>query len=505
MIDPHDIIRLHIVGQPPQDLTMASVTPILVQQPRDLVEGSTYQMVLLDVEFHHAPPSLAPEVVRRAKHLPKTISRATLLKVLGLHAYCRYAKHTCLLWQNRHAIPVQQRALLNLQHGDYVKIVLPPPRGVLQQRSTREVAQCFRRGYAASTAQVVLEAHPQGYDVQDMPILDTLMFIPSVADLDYDRDAMALFQLSGPSRPALDPWPNFLSRPTDTICAKLGDQDQVEPQDFQVPVDAPLPVGRPTLQFCNEPALLQDLYPIWLNFPDVEVEEEGRVLYAQTWYTDHLYYPRCEAPRPVRLLHDPWAWAEAIAQAWDDRLDPDSPFDLYLVRPQPRRALGSGDQAVPHVLIVQHPQPLTRSIHIFHIEAGASATTASSLALVCGSPLNRADLIDRLGIASPLAVSSLVDCAIWHGDHLLDYQEHYPLENGFGFLVIQNHLQDIVRRAAATTSSSSSSLSLLQVKAARRMVRLEDHQPPHLHRLLFRSNGCSTTSRTLTSSHCRTL
>ena len=72
---------------------------------------------------------------------------------------------------------------------------------------------------------------------------------------------------------------------------------------------------------------------------------------------------------------------------------------------------------------------------MFEIDAGADVTTTRSLVLVVGTPLQRTNLIAGLGIHSPQAVLSLVDCAIWHGDHQLDYEEHYPIDHGFGFLV----------------------------------------------------------------------
>ena len=88
----HDVSRIHIVGHPPEDLQMASVRPVIVQQPQDATEGSTFQLILLDVEFHNAMPSLDAETVRRAKLLPKTISRKALLAVSWASTFLHLCK-----------------------------------------------------------------------------------------------------------------------------------------------------------------------------------------------------------------------------------------------------------------------------------------------------------------------------------------------------------------------------------------------------------------------------
>ena len=104
---------------------------------------------------------------------------------------------------------MQGRALIDLRHGDYLKVVVPPGRGELRKYYTREVAQCMRRGYRASNIPVILEANPEGIDVTDMPVYDTFAYVPKPADLDYDKDAMALFQMPGHHVPPMDPWPSF--------------------------------------------------------------------------------------------------------------------------------------------------------------------------------------------------------------------------------------------------------------------------------------------------------
>jgi hypothetical protein len=468
--DAHDIARVHVVGQPPEDLQMASVRPVIVQQPQDVTEGSTFQLVLLDVDFHNAFPSLEAETVRRVKLLPQTISRKALIAVLGLQPYCTYARKTCLVWHNRHPVKTQSEALLDLRHGDYVKLAVPPGRGDLRQQYTRDVAQCMRRGYRASNIPVLMEAFPQGIDVADMPVIDTFNFIPKPEDLDYDRDAMTLMQISGPSRPSFDPWPTFLTRydkcEDPFWQLKVGEEDRVESRILTTSEQAQLPGGGVQLRFGNEIPFLQEFHPFWAHFAAVEVEEEGRVLYIQTWFSDHERFPTCERARPVRLLADPWSWLETIAAVWDDRVDPDSPTDFFVIFPQPRSQSWDPQVGVQHILLVQHSAPDKRSVHISSVDTQRPELGLQMFVTAAPYPICKLDFFDILGISDRRFVSSLVDCAVWHGDHELDHVQRYPTRHGLSFIVIRNHLHDVMRRAAAASSASSShSLSLLQVKA----------------------------------------
>ncbi|CAL1139792.1 unnamed protein product [Cladocopium goreaui] len=471
----HDITLLHSVQAIPVDLHSARIQPFIAQKPDDLTEGSTFQMVLVDVEFHNAQPSLEAETVRRVKLLPMTVSRKAIIALLGLEAHCRYVRNACLVWHNMRQVKTQTRALLNFNHGDYLKVVVPPGRGTLKKFYTREVAQCFRRGYRPSNIPAVLEAHPDGINVVDMPVVDTFNYVPRAIDLDYDRDAMALFQLPGWSVPPFDEWPPFLSGRCDPpeIYCRLTEEDCREPPSLTVSDEMPAEEGRPELRFGETTNFLQILFPVWTQLAAVEQAEEGRVLYVRTWYTDHHRFPQCDEDRPVRLRENPWSWQDTIAEAWDDRIDPDAQVDMYLVKPPPHGT-------VPHVVIVQHALPELRSLYIMALDPDQEPGQKRELVTAGPRNLRKRFFLTHLHILQEHMVESLIDCMVWHGDHLLDHEEVFPARHGDSFLVIQNHLRDIVNRAAASSSASSSTggLNLLQTKA-KRVVSLEEAIPAH--------------------------
>ena len=479
-LSTHDVTLFHHVRATPEDLRLARVHAFISQKPQDITEGSTFQLVLLDVEFHNALPSLEPEKVRRVKILPKTVSRKALLALLGLQPYCKYARHVCFLWHNDQLVGAQTRAHLELRHGDYLRVAVPPARGILRQFYTRDVVQCFCRGYQASNIPAVLEAYPEGIDVADMPLIDNFNYVPNAEDLDYDRDAMSLLQIDGPSCPSLDAWPEFFSRPIDadkerSVACKVAEDDHREGATLEVPLVPEEPGGRPELTFGDLARFLHDLQHLWEVFAAAEIEDEGRILYVNTWYSDHVRFPHCAQPRPVRLGADPWNWPDQIAEAWDDRVDPDALIEIHLIQPTPS-GHGSGAEGVPHVVLVQHANPALRSVHVFVIDAAASGTTARAFVDVIPERVTKQDFYDRLGIGDVGMVSSLIDCMISHGDFDLQYHDVYPTRHGFNFLVIMNHLRDIITRAAAASgaSSSSSGVHLLQIGANKRSISLAE-------------------------------
>ena len=86
---------------------------------------------------------------------------------------------------------------------------------------------------------------------------------------------------------------------------KVDDTSIVEGQHFCISVDPPEVPGRPGLTFGEHVECLESLRALWHLHAEAEQEEEeeGRVLYAQTWYSDATRWPNCEEPRSIRLLN----------------------------------------------------------------------------------------------------------------------------------------------------------------------------------------------------------
>jgi hypothetical protein len=267
------------------------------------------------------------------------------------------------------------------------------------------------------------------------------------------------FQARAVQVPSFDPWPDFLSRPdaADAPACKVSDEDHVETEVQTVAIVPPVEGDRPELRFNDLAPFLHQLQFQWDTYAAVEREEEGRVMYVQTWYTDHTRARHCHAPRPVRLNAAAWEWPDAIAEVWDDLVDPDAAIDLFLIRPTPRRRSWNAEEAVPHVLMVQHPQRNFKSVHLMVVDVVDADNPPRDFVMVVPALVDKHIFYDILGIGHERMVSSLVDCMISHGDITINEGDVYEAQHGYSFIVILNHMRDIMTRAAAGYASASSS------------------------------------------------
>ena len=84
---------------------------------------------LLTLKFTSIPCQLvvstatAKNVTRVNPHL----HRNQVLLLLGLHDYCRYVGDRCVMHKNHQPWHVEDGTVHNINHGDYVRIQVPPP------------------------------------------------------------------------------------------------------------------------------------------------------------------------------------------------------------------------------------------------------------------------------------------------------------------------------------------------------------------------------------------
>ena len=87
----------------------------------------------------------------------------------------------------------------------------------------------------------------------------------------------------------------------------------------------------------------------------VEMEEEGPIMYLNSFYISHHNCPRQTALRPVRLTQQYAQWEEEILEVWQDHVDREAGYDIFVVQPEPPRPVTRG--TVGTILLVQHPDP----------------------------------------------------------------------------------------------------------------------------------------------------
>lgn len=76
----------------------------------------------------------------------------------------------------------------------------------------------------------------------------------------------------------------------------------------------------------------------------------------QTWYISHRRRTRCTQNRVIFFTVSPMQWRQALLNIWRDQMDPDAPFTLTWVSPQPSTDLLEPG-VLPHLVIEQHYLP----------------------------------------------------------------------------------------------------------------------------------------------------
>ena len=113
------------------------------------------------------------------------------------------------------------------------------------------------------------------------------------------------------------------------------------------PTDSPrFDGGDPT------PTWFPDIWELLGIFGEIELEEEGPIMYVNSHYIHHQRHPHNRAARPLRFDRDWGNWEESVRFMWEDLVDA-SPINLHLVTPNPPVTVYQGTVAT--VIVTQGP------------------------------------------------------------------------------------------------------------------------------------------------------
>ena len=356
------LVLLHSLPHPPEDLEVSQVTPMIAQFNGELVPGSIHRYILIDVEFHAAMPILTPETERSTKLLPKQLTRSQILRITAVHQYCERARRSaqgCLVWHNNRLVPVDHLGHISLFHGDYLKIALPPDEGTAPEFSTREMAAICWTG-DAMFAELGAEGRPFLPQIlpEVPPDISTVYALPGLL---YEDEA-SLLQTGGPMQPELTTSPDVglpLRDITNQIggtsqkssTAHIGDDCKSSEEDSQrLSLEQALP-ALPDF----EQQLQQMLQQGSLDHCRLQ---DGSVL-VHTWYLDHHRIPNQEEDRLVYLRGDPGQWRMQLLAEWRDQARPQEWALFHIALPPPSNIF-QGEQL--HILITQTPDLGTSSV-----------------------------------------------------------------------------------------------------------------------------------------------
>ena len=335
----------HHVRHQPEDLSRANVEAIIAHRHGDLTPGSALRLILIDVEFHHASPTIQPEIVRKVYKLPPHIGRVTLLHSLGLGHFCREVGHQCIIWHNHDMLRMRSAALINLLDGDFMRIAIPPVSEEACQLSTRTVAT----------------ASHQGIDINDLQLQHALFQVgwretvlsppqvPLVPDFEI-HDEMTMLQRS--LTPELDRRPPFLDLPVEEFALQCKSNHLCEPPIFERSSDSHPPQHERERLIELQPEATRHLHRHWRMQGAARNVNEENIMTVYTWFLSFPYVMKCERHREVHLRQDFWNWQAQIAQRWNDLLEENMPFELHIVQPTPIGRTFT-EEGPRHVILLQ--------------------------------------------------------------------------------------------------------------------------------------------------------
>jgi len=457
-ISQHNLLYLHHVRHAPRDLADAGTEALIGHRHEDIAQGSPLQLVLLDVEFHAANPMTQPEVVRRVVRLPRHIGRITLLHRLGLAEYCRTTQQSCILWCNGNVVSPYNARPMELSHGVYIRIALPPGEHIANHIGTRCVATACHQGVALSE---LCDRHA----LYMLGWYDTIIDHPIVPlRPDAEEEEVALLQASVPPLPST-PW--FINPIKECIIDTESPMDRAEndvedvTRDYVNTLEQEAPGGivpRPGLD--EQPEHIQRIMEQLEEHGGIEVEEEGPVLYVNTWFLNHPVHRSCAQFRTVRIAGNFEAWHQQFLRRWSDLLEDGQPVDFYVVDPQPPTTRMQ-PTCLPHLLLLQRTPEDERAAVITVVDSRDPAASFQHSAHF----LPRITLKEHVIVAIdkvPACYPQLseLQCMIWHGDRQLPEGLHIMTHHGISLLTI---IQDLTFMSAqAWDQEEDEGLTLMQ-------------------------------------------
>eukprot|EP00438_Fugacium_kawagutii_P031824 Skav208567 [mRNA] locus=scaffold177:91886:109950:+ [translate_table: standard] len=419
-IPPRELLNIFEVESPPHDLGQAGIAALLLRRTGDLRVGDAHQMTLVDLQIHEHWPNLQYQVTRLLRVLPPQLMRSTLLEFLGVGAYCRSIRNRCLVWLNNRLVSMQLRTPMLLQHGDYLKVAIPPrpdfcdlpTRNVVLYTNDGLPPRRFRAEYARNPYNPRRDRFPSS-----LQRLDTAL---------PEHDEAGFLHMASES---LKP-----------LVWHIGVQtDHLEEGDKMI--------GGESIRHCRlDPLEIDPNQEIQAFLPDEHASEEEDAspeddvapvatieapsLTFAVWFIRGVVHPKCLIPKHVRPRSLDNVHIElAIRAAWDAWIDPSRPLQIHAVRPSPITM--DGIEPVPHLIAMQDVPIETRGILV---SALSSDVLWRRVAGFGPAHITRYDLIVLVDQETTCYTNHLqFQCRVTTGQNQIGSETFYWCDHGLSF------------------------------------------------------------------------
>ena len=462
----NELLAVYDIPTLPQDLRQAQHAGVLARHADDLPDGSHHCFVLVDTEFHPIDPNEDFVRVRSPIYMPQFMTRGMLLRAMDVARYCDYVHDRCVVWHNEELFPPLPRYHLRLRHGDYLRIVLPPPNHDNARVPTRCVARLLQLDFEPEDIEPIyfatdrvdddLDPMPTAYSIAEANSSDvgSDQGIPEDAyEIEAEDDA-SLAQTSALAHP------RSCHDQSDLRAIYREVSPEIETANAGVGAQPPMDL----------PAFEQGLFLFWQQHARLGPAGMEHYVDVLVWFNDHLHYHLCVEPRTVRLYDDTLEWRFLMAQAWREFIHPEAELHFLLVTPQPPAA---GTAAQMHIIMLQHPQPDFSSIMVTVVDSMVMSGRPRSWALMVPAQAFMQMIIDIMGYQFYCA-SPTVRCQLQHGEAELPIVDFFQLRHGMGLAMFVHHDTPL---PSDDSWEEDEAIDLLQRSTSRMKLSLEASIP----------------------------
>ena len=120
-----ELMAMHHVANLPSDLHELEAQALIPQRVEEIYHGQSRVAALVDIEYHRRGTAQVIYNRRKARMVPRQRTRTGILSALHLRGECDEGQE-CLVWRNNRIWNKQNEDLVEIYHGDYLKVAIPP-------------------------------------------------------------------------------------------------------------------------------------------------------------------------------------------------------------------------------------------------------------------------------------------------------------------------------------------------------------------------------------------
>ena len=357
----------------PRDIPPGTA-PLLIHFVNDFPHGANLVLALVDTEVHgngcETHFQTFPDLQRRVIPVPGRLTRDALLRLAKVLDYCKVEHERCLVEVNAVPWNAQNHLPIDMQHGDYIRILIPPPtdcrvgtQEMLNDSHHLTVEDFWGRYYVPSSPE---DASGSDHSSVSPSLIDSEAIKREFGpQSDTDQDDHSQMQL--PNAPA----------------AASSDNNVNLAQQVEQIVNSSCLLVFNIEETRSWPFWYRGLFTTFGQHAIVENDNEGPVCYYDTWYADCREESVTEVSRPLRLdsMHN--LWQHDIQHLWRDKIQEGVPIHVAWVMPVPPPQPLS--RSAGHLIIYQFPNerlvPFLTTIQFVALE-----DHGTTIACVVGDP-----------------------------------------------------------------------------------------------------------------------